>query len=118
VNELAMRPHNCGHWTLDAAHTSQFEQHLRAILDLPLGDPGLLTPAAAMVNVLGGDAPDLYARYPHVLARDPGVRLHVYGKEVKPGRKIGHVTAAGRDPRRLLERARSAAGYLGGDDDA
>ncbi len=115
VNELAMRPHNSGHWSIDGAVTSQFEQHLRAVLDLPLGSPRALAPHAVMVNILGGDYPDLYPAYRHVLARDPGIKVHVYGKDVKPGRKIGHVTAVGSDPDDLLQRARHAAGYLRGE---
>ena len=80
--------------------TSQFEQHLRAVLDLPLGDPPRAAPYAVMVNVLGGDYPDLYPAYLHCLARDPGLKVHMYGKEVRPGRKVGHVTVVGRRPRR------------------
>ena len=109
VNELAMRPHNTGHWTIDAAATSQFENHLRAVLDLPLGSPRLLAPAAVMVNILGGALPDPHAALPHVQSRDPGVRVHLYGKQVRPGRKIGHVTVLGRDVADLLARARRAA---------
>ena len=94
VNELAMRPHNSGHWTIEGARTSQFEQHLRAVLDLPLGAPTATAPHVVMANVLGGDDPDLHARLVHVMAADPGVKVHLYGKAVRPGRKIGHVTAA------------------------
>jgi 5-(carboxyamino)imidazole ribonucleotide synthase len=112
VNELAMRPHNTGHWTIEGARTSQFEQHLRAVLDLPLGDPGMAAPAAVMANVLGGDDPDVFDRYIHVMAADPAVRVHMYGKQVRPGRKIGHVTAVGEDPEELADRARRAASYL------
>jgi 5-(carboxyamino)imidazole ribonucleotide synthase len=115
VNELAMRPHNTGHWTIDGAVTSQFEQHLRAVLDLPLGSPRAHHPYSVMVNVLGGDLPDLYPGYLHVMARDPGLKVHVYGKEVRPGRKVGHVTVSGDDLADLQERARHAAGYLRGD---
>ena len=89
VNELAMRPHNCGHWTIDAARTSQFEQHLRAVLDLPLGTTTMTSDAAVMVNVLGGADPDLHSRLVHVMAADPGVKVHLYGKAVRPGRKVG-----------------------------
>ncbi len=117
VNELAMRPHNSGHWTIDGAVTSQFEQHLRAILDLPLGSPTARAPYAVMVNVLGGDLPDLYPAFLHCMARDPGLRIHVYGKAVKPGRKVGHVTVCGDDLNDLLERGRHAAAYLRGDID-
>ena len=112
VNELAMRPHNSGHWTMDGAVTSQFEQHVRAVLDLPLGSPAMNVPQAVMVNVLGGEDPDLYSRFVHVMAADPGVRVHLYGKRVRPGRKVGHVTVAGDDLGRLRERAWRAANYL------
>ncbi|WP_380167436.1 5-(carboxyamino)imidazole ribonucleotide synthase [Jannaschia sp. R86511] len=114
VNELAMRPHNSGHWTIDGSTTSQFEQHLRAVLDLPLGDVRARAPWTVMVNVLGGDHPDLYASYLHVMAHDPGVKVHLYGKAVRPGRKVGHVTVHGDDLDDLLERARHAAGYICG----
>lgn len=116
VNELAMRPHNCGHWTIEGARTSQFEQHLRAVLDLPLGSPVLAAPVTVMANVLGGDNKDLYDRYIHVMAADPAVKVHMYGKPVRPGRKIGHVTLTGDgrcwDPAELAARARRAASYL------
>lgn len=114
VNELAMRPHNSGHWSIDGAVTSQFENHLRAVLDLPLGSPRLLAQHAVMVNVLGGDLPDLYPAYKHLMARDPSLRVHVYGKEVRPGRKVGHVTVIGDDLDDLLVRAHHAADYLAG----
>ncbi len=112
VNELAMRPHNSGHWTIDGSRTSQFEQHLRAVLDLPLGSPSMSAPVVVMANLLGGDDPDLFKRYEHVMAHDPGIKLHFYGKEVRPGRKIGHVTAVGDDLERVRARARHAAVYL------
>ena len=114
VNELAMRPHNSGHWTIEGAITSQFENHLRAVLDLPLGSPNAREPAAVMVNIIGGDVGDLYSAYRHVFARDPGVKVHLYGKDVRPGRKVGHVTAVGSDPQSLLIRARHAADYFSG----
>jgi 5-(carboxyamino)imidazole ribonucleotide synthase len=112
VNELAMRPHNSGHWTIEGSRTSQFEQHLRAVLDLPLGDTRPTAPYAVMANVLGGDDPRIYPRYVHVMAHDPGVKVHFYGKEIRPGRKIGHVTALGDDLDDVRERARHAADYL------
>ncbi len=114
VNELAMRPHNSGHWTIDGSVTSQFEQHLRAVLDLPLGDTRARAPWTVMANVLGGDQPELYSAYRHVLARDPGARVQMYGKSVRPGRKIGHVTVCGDDLADLRQRAGHAAGYLTG----
>lgn len=114
VNELAMRPHNSGHWSIDGAVTSQFEQHLRAVLDLPLGDPTARAPYTVMGNVLGGDYPELYPAYRHLLARDPGLKVHLYGKAVTPGRKIGHVTVCGSDLAQLRERAAHASDYLRG----
>lgn len=114
VNELAMRPHNSGHWSIEGARTSQFENHLRAVLDLPLGDPTLVAPYAVMVNILGGDVGNLYSAYRHVLARDPGLKVHLYGKEVRPGRKVGHVTVVGHDFEQLLARGRHAADYFAG----
>jgi 5-(carboxyamino)imidazole ribonucleotide synthase len=112
VNELAMRPHNSGHWTIEGARTSQFEQHLRAVLDLPLGDPRMAAPQAVMANVFGAASADIFSRYVHVMAADPGVKVHLYGKQVRPGRKIGHVTVLGDDVAGLRERAARAASYL------
>jgi 5-(carboxyamino)imidazole ribonucleotide synthase len=114
VNELAMRPHNTGHWSIDGAVTSQFENHLRAVLDLPLGSPAARAPYTVMVNVLGGDVEDMHLGLLHCMARDPGLRVHFYGKSVQPGRKIGHVTAYGDDLEQTRERARHAAAYLTG----
>jgi 5-(carboxyamino)imidazole ribonucleotide synthase len=117
VNELAMRPHNTGHWTQDGAVTSQFENHLRAVMDLPLGSPATRAPWTVMVNILGGstDTGRLYDGYPHALARDPFLRVHLYGKELRPGRKVGHVNAYGDDLDECLERARHAAAWFRGD---
>ena len=114
VNELAMRPHNSGHWTMDGAVTSQFANHLRAVLDLPLGDPRPRARWTVMANVLGGDYPDMYAAYLHCMARDPGLKIHMYGKDVKPGRKVGHVNTYGDDLADVRERAHHAADYLRG----
>jgi 5-(carboxyamino)imidazole ribonucleotide synthase len=116
VNELAMRPHNTGHWSIDGAVTSQFENHLRGVLDLPLGSTRARAPWTVMVNILGGSAPTLYDGYPHVQARDPGVRVHLYGKSVRPGRKVGHVTVYGHDLDEVRERAGHAAHWFQGDD--
>jgi 5-(carboxyamino)imidazole ribonucleotide synthase len=118
VNELAMRPHNTGHWTQDGAVTSQFENHLRAVLDLPLGAPTPRARWTVMVNILGGDDPTvgrLWDGYPHALARDPSLRVHLYGKSMRPGRKVGHVNAYGDDLEDCLERARHAAAWFTGD---
>ncbi|MDQ3629463.1 MAG: 5-(carboxyamino)imidazole ribonucleotide synthase [Actinomycetota bacterium] len=114
VNELAMRPHNTGHWSIDGAVTSQFENHLRAVLDLPLGDPSARAPWTVMVNILGGRVGRLHDGLPHVLARDPGARVHLYGKTVLPGRKVGHVTTYGTDLEDVRERARHAAHWFDG----
>jgi 5-(carboxyamino)imidazole ribonucleotide synthase len=115
VNELAMRPHNSGHWTIEGARTSQFEQHLRGVTDLPLGATTATAPYVVMVNILGGHDPNLSARLPHVFARDPEARVHLYGKDVRPGRKVGHVTVLGDDLDDVRERARHAAEYLRGE---
>ena len=114
VNELAMRPHNSGHWTIEGARTSQFEQHLRAVLDLPLGDPRITAPHVVMANIFGAGtaSPDIFSRYVHVMAADPGVKVHLYGKQARPGRKIGHVTVLGSDVAGLRDRAARAAAYL------
>ena len=114
VNELAMRPHNSGHWTIDGAVTSQFEQHLRAVLDLPLGDTSPRARWTVMGNVLGGRHPQLYPTYRHLLARDPGLKIHLYGKGVRPGRKIGHVNVSGADLDDLRARATHASDFLQG----
>ena len=114
VNELAMRPHNSGHWSQDGAVTSQFEQHLRAVLDLPLGDPSPRAPWAVMVNILGGPASDaLEDRFPAALAAHPAVKVHTYGKAPRPGRKVGHVNAVGDDLDAVVYEARAAAAFFG-----
>jgi 5-(carboxyamino)imidazole ribonucleotide synthase len=116
VNELAMRPHNTGHWSMDGAVTGQFENHLRAVLDLPLGSPSARAPWTVMVNILGGEATgDLFNGYPHALARDPRLRVHLYGKALRPGRKVGHVNAYGEDLDDCLARARHAAAWFAGE---
>ncbi len=113
VNELAMRPHNSGHWTQDGAVTSQFEQHLRAVLDLPLGDPAPRAEVSVMVNILGGPADgDLLGRLPGALADQPGAKVHTYGKQPRPGRKVGHVNASGSELEDVLVRARAAASFF------
>lgn len=118
VNELAMRPHNTGHWSIDGAHTSQFENHLRAVLDLPLGDPAVRERWTVMHNVLGGAVTDLPSALLHCFARDRRLRAELYGKSVRPGRKVGHVVTFGDDLDRVRRRAAHAAGYLMGDPDA
>lgn len=115
VNELAMRPHNSGHVTIEACRTSQFEQHLRAVLDLPLGATQPVAEHAVMVNLLGSSLTDPRQAYPEVLRRYPEAKVHLYGKSVRPGRKLGHVTITGPDPERCLARARAAVALLRGE---
>jgi 5-(carboxyamino)imidazole ribonucleotide synthase len=112
VNELAMRPHNTGHWTIDGARTSQFEQHLRAVLNLPLGSTQATSPVAVMANILGGTDPDLHGKLNHVMAADTALKVQLYGKPMRPGRKVGHVTALGGSLAQARDRARRAANYL------
>lgn len=114
VNELAMRPHNSGHWTIDGSVTSQFEQHLRAVLDLPLGATDARAPWAVMANVLGSDLNDLTDGLAQVMAQDPDARVQLYGKVIRPGRKLGHVTVTGDDLPDVRRRARAAAALLRG----
>jgi 5-(carboxyamino)imidazole ribonucleotide synthase len=120
VNELAMRPHNSAHWTIEGARTSQFEQHLRAVLDYPLGATGMTAPVVVMANLLGG--PDdvvpkgIDERMHHCMARWPDVKIHLYGKGFRPGRKVGHVTALGSSLEDVRARATAAADYLANGD--
>lgn len=115
VNELAMRPHNSGHWTIEGSRTSQFEQHLRAVLDYPLGATTLTAPAVVMANVLGADTPPAMRtdeRLHHLFARFPEVKVHLYGKAERPARKVGHVTVLGDDMADVRRRAGLAAAWL------
>jgi 5-(carboxyamino)imidazole ribonucleotide synthase len=113
INEIATRPHNSGHYTIEGCVTSQFEQHLRAILDWPLGQTSLTAPAVATVNVLGNAAgDDPRQALPDALSI-PGVHVHLYGKTPRPGRKLGHVTVCGDNIEDIRERAQRAAALLG-----
>ena len=113
VNELAMRPHNSGHWTQDGALTSQFEQHLRAVLDLPLGLTTPHAPWTVMVNILGGPAEGgLAERVPAAMSAHPGAKIHLYGKDPRPGRKVGHINAAGEELDEVAYEARAAAAHF------
>ena len=120
VNELAMRPHNSGHWTMDGSLTGQFEQHLRAVLDYPLGRTEMVAPFTVMGNVLGapadqpGAAVGMDERVHHLAARFPQVKVHLYGKAFRPGRKLGHVNVCGDDLPQLREVAQLSADWLGG----
>ena len=117
INELALRPHNSGHWTIEGSVTNQFEQHFRAVLDLPLGDTSLVAPYAVMGNIIGietGKSKDLYRPYLHLMARTPGLKIHQYMKELRPGRKVGHVTLLGHDLLHLRSEVSHAVDYLSG----
>lgn len=113
VNELAMRPHNSGHWTQDGAVTSQFEQHLRAVLDLPLGDATPTAPWSVMINILGGPVEGgLDERFGSAMAQHPAAKIHTYGKAPRPGRKVGHVNVIGDDLDEVAYQARAAAAHF------
>jgi 5-(carboxyamino)imidazole ribonucleotide synthase len=117
INELAMRAHNSGHWTIEGSKTSQFEQHLRAILDLPLGDTSLVGEYAVMGNILGAQKSDMYRPYLHLMARNPELKFHQYAKEVRPGRKIGHVNIVGENLLELTQIVQHARDYMSGEID-
>ncbi|TQJ32742.1 5-(carboxyamino)imidazole ribonucleotide synthase [Microbacterium sp. SLBN-146] len=113
VNELAMRPHNSGHWSQDGAVTSQFEQHLRAVADLPLGDPSPRVPWTVMINILGGPVEGgLADRFASAMTEHPTAKIHTYGKAPRPGRKVGHVNVAGDDLDDVTYEARAAASHF------
>ncbi|WP_267464829.1 5-(carboxyamino)imidazole ribonucleotide synthase [Nocardia cyriacigeorgica] len=115
INELAMRPHNSGHWGMDGARTGQFEQHLRAVLDYPLGDTSPLAPVTVMANILGAaEAPamSMDERLHHLFARMPDAKVHLYGKGERPDRKIGHVNVLGEDVATVREKAERAAHWM------
>jgi 5-(carboxyamino)imidazole ribonucleotide synthase len=115
VNELAMRPHNSGHWTIEGAVTSQFEQHLRAVADWPLGDTSAQAPVTVMVNFLGAEHTDLVTGLPAALEAVPEAHVHLYGKAPRPGRKLGHVTVLGHDVAETRQRAQLAVAALRGE---
>jgi len=113
INELAPRPHNSAHYTIEACWSSQFDNHVRAVLGLPLGDPGMRAPAAAMVNLLGTGTHNLADADLAAALVEPGAFVHLYGKaENRRGRKMGHVTAVGTTSDEALARARSVAGRI------
>jgi 5-(carboxyamino)imidazole ribonucleotide synthase len=114
IYRVSMGPHESGQWTIDAARTSQFEQHLRAILDLPLGDPGMTYEIAVTGNIFGGDKKDMYRPYLHLMARNPDLKFHQYMNEIKAGNTIGHVTAAGSDLEKLIDDVEHACDYMSG----
>lgn len=117
INELAMRPHNSGHWSIEGSVTSQFEQHLRAVLDLPLGDPSMRANVCVVGNILGASKGDMYRPYLHLMARNPALKFHHYKKDVRPGRKIGHVNLLGDDVVELIREVQHALDYMNGEID-
>lgn len=113
INELAMRPHNSGHFSIEGSVTSQFEQHLRAVLDLPLGDTAMTAPHAIMVNLLGVDAKNTFIEhYEKAMKGHPTVKIHTYGKSARAGRKMGHVTAVGQIEGKIATEVWQAVGIL------
>ena len=112
ISQVAMGPHISGLWTIDGSRTSQFEQHLRAILDLPLGDPSMTSEFAVMGSIAAGDKPDMYRPYLHLMARNPDLKFHQYRKAAIPGATIGHVTAIGTDLQKLCEDVEHARDYM------
>ena len=114
VNEIAMHPHSLGHWSIDGSRTNQFEQHLRAILDLPLGDPTMTDSFAVTGNVFASTKTDMYRPYLHLMARNPRLKFHMYGKEARPGTKIGHINLLGKDLVELRTEVEHAVDYMSG----
>lgn len=115
INELAMRPHNSGHFTIDSCVTSQFEQHLRAVLDLPLGLTDMNSEHAVMVNLLGVESgTDFLENYQATMHRFPEAKIHTYGKSPRVGRKMGHITVTGDDLETVKSRALLAAAVITG----
>lgn len=114
ISELVMHPHEVGNWTIEGSITSQYEQHLRAILDLPLGDPAMSATFAVTGNVIGADKSDMYRPYLHLMARNPELKFHQYMTVVHPGLHVGHVTAVGENLAQLEELIEHACDYMSG----
>jgi 5-(carboxyamino)imidazole ribonucleotide synthase len=114
ISDLVMGPHNLGLWTIDGAQTSQFEQHLRAVLDLPLGDPTMIAPIAVTGNLVSGKKSNMYRPYLHLMARTPALRFHQYRNEVIPGESIGHVSLTGENLKELIDEIEHAIDYMSG----
>jgi len=106
-----------GNWTIEGAYTNQFEQHLRAVLDLPLGDPSMTTSAAVMGNVVAGNKSDMYRPYLHLMARTPALKFHQYAVDACPGQVVGHVTLLGKDNAELISEVQHALEYMSGEID-
>ena len=117
VNKLVMHPSTSGYWSIDASRTSQFEQHLRAILDLPLGDPSMTNDYAVMGNIVGKNKTDMYRPYLHLMARNPSLKFHMYSKQVRPGLEVGHINAFGKDLAELQSEIEHAVDYMSGEID-
>ena len=122
INDLAMGPHNSGLWTIEGARTSQFEQHLRAVLDLPLGDPTMTAPSAVVGHILIGEKLvgrkiDMYRPYLHLMARTPALKFHQYRNEMSPGSKVGHITLLGENLEDLTQEIQHGIDYMSGEID-
>jgi 5-(carboxyamino)imidazole ribonucleotide synthase len=112
IYNLVMHPSVSGYWSIDASRTSQFEQHLRAILDLPLGDPSLTNDYAVMGSIIGKEKTDMYRPYLHLMARNPSLKFHMYSKQVRPGLEVGHINAVGKDLAGLQSEIEHAVDYM------
>ena len=117
INNLVMGTHNSGLWTIDGARTSQFEQHLRAVLDLPLGDPTMTAPIAVTGNLVAGKKANMYRPYLHLMARTPALKFHQYGNEVSQGHRAGHITLLGESLEELTNEIQHAIDYVSGEID-
>ena len=115
VVNVEMHPHSSGNWTVDGAITSQYEQHLRAVLDLPLGDPSMTSRFVVTGNVYCGDKPNMYRPYLHLMARTPTMKFHQYKNSSTPGALVGHVTLAGNNLEVLIEEIEHALQYMQGE---
>jgi 5-(carboxyamino)imidazole ribonucleotide synthase len=117
VSNLVLGPHVSGNWTIEGARTSQFEQHLRAVLDLPLGDPSMTAPTAVMGNVVAGNKSDMYRPYLHLMARTPALKFHQYKVDALPSKVVGHITLLGKDKAELIDEIQHALDYISGEID-
>jgi len=117
VVNVEMHPHSSGNWTVDGSVTTQYEQHLRAILDLPLGDPSMFTKYVVTGNFYCGDKPNMYRPYLHLMARTPALKFHQYKNSGTPGELMGHITLAGDDLPKIIKEIEHALEYLQGEID-
>jgi phosphoribosylaminoimidazole carboxylase (NCAIR synthetase) len=117
LNHFVIGPHVAGNWTVEGARTSQYEQHLRAVLDLPLGDPSMTASTAVMGNVVAGNKSDMYRPYLHLMARTPALKFHQYKVDVRPGVEVGHVTLLGKNRAELVAEVQHALAYMSGEID-